>query len=238
MEKETIVISKKYILIHSEDDYVIVDTGSPLSYHKSGQLSFGGISHECQTSIIGVDGDALSEETGMHVVGLIGMDILNSCHNVLFDYGNAQIIVNDDQWDESNLTPLSSGTKMSIPYIDILIEGKKARVLVDTGAPISYISEAYTNGLPIKDRLHDYNPALGKFLTDVRDAKVEIGTNTHVMPFGNLPSHVHMLLKLMGADGVIGYELFSRYELLYQNRQWYICSGSHLQSFKISLRKE
>ena len=56
MSRETIVISRKYMLIHSGDDYVVVDTGSPLSYHTSGQLSFCGISHECQTSIVGVDG--------------------------------------------------------------------------------------------------------------------------------------------------------------------------------------
>ena len=227
MSRETIVTSNKYILLQNEDGFVIVDTGSPMSFHRSGRLSFGGISHACSTSIIGVNVDALSEESGLNVTGLLGMDIMNKYDNVLFDYRNSQIIVNDDRIDESNMIMLPSGSIMGIPYTDISIEGRNARVFVDTGAPISYISDNYTNGLTSKDRLHDYNPALGEFWTEIYDVRVGIGADTHVMPFGNLSNLIQMSLSMVGIDGIIGYELFSRYQLLYQNRHLYICNNNH-----------
>ena len=61
----------------------------------------------------------------------------NKHNSVCFDYGNAQIIVDDDRLEELDITPLSSGRIMNTPYIDISIEGRRARVFVDTGAPIS-----------------------------------------------------------------------------------------------------
>ena len=221
MKKEAIVISKKYILTQSAEGYVIVDTGSPSSYHESGQLTFGGVSHACPTSIIGVDGRALSTEVGLPVVGLVGMDVMNTCNHIFFDYTNAQIAVGDDRQDVSGAIPLPSGSIMGVPYIDIPVENRRARVFLDTGAPISYISGSYTNNLTPKDSVQDYNPVLGKFRTDIYEVRVGIGADTHVMSFGNLSTPIQMALKLVGIDGIIGYELFSRYGMLYQGGRWY-----------------
>lgn len=143
MKKEAIVISKKYILTHSTEGYVIVDTGSPSSYHESGQITFGGVNHACSTSMIGVDSRALSAEVGLPVVGLVGMDIMNTCNHIFFDYTNAQITVDDDRRDVSDAIPLPSGSIMGVPYIDIPVENRRARVFLDTGAP-SRISPAHT----------------------------------------------------------------------------------------------
>ena len=226
MSMESIVISNKYILIPTGNEYTVVDTGSPLSYHESGQLSFGGTIHDCQTSIVGVDGDRLSGEVGLPVAGLLGMDIINKHNSVCFDYGNARIIVDDDRLEESDITPLPSGRIMNTPYIDISIEGRRARVFVDTGAPISYISNSYTNGLASINRLHDYNPAFGDFMTDIFEVNVNIGTDTHVMHLGNLPALIQMSLGLVQVDGIIGYELFSRYAVLYRDGEWFVCRNT------------
>ena len=223
MNKERIVFSKKYILIQNSDDYVVVDTGSPLSYHRSGQLSFGGTINKCQTRIFGVDGNALSDEVGLTVAGLLGMDIIGKFNNVSFDYANSQIMVDDEELENLDVIPLPSGSFMGLTYIDILVEERNARVFVDTGAPISYISDAYTHGLPPKESLSDYNPAFGRFTTDIFEVNVSIGPNTHFMPMGNLPTAFQMALNLANVDGVIGYEMFSRHKLLYQNKQWHIC---------------
>lgn len=78
--------------------------------------------------------------------------------------------------------------------------------------------------------MQDYNPVLGKFRTDIYEVRVGIGADTHVMSFGNLSTPVQMALKLVGIDGIIGYELFSRYGLLYQGGRWYAYSNGKPQS--------
>ena len=221
MHKEEISIQKKYVLLINQEEGIIIDTGSPVSFHQSGKVSFGGKEFQCSKSILGMDQEALHEVFDLPIAGLIGMDILGQFDNLVFDYANHSILC-DANLDEYDLLAMPSGAVMGIPYVDLKIADTNSRVFIDTGAPISYISDSYVMHSTAKDRLCDYHPIYGEFWTDIFDLQVEIEGETVTMQFGKLPAGLHVLLQLTGADAVIGYELLSRYTWVLQGSHSYV----------------
>ena len=54
---------------------VLIDTGSPLSFHSDGVIALGGETFNVPTSLMGTGSDYVTENVGTDVNGLVGMDI-------------------------------------------------------------------------------------------------------------------------------------------------------------------
>jgi hypothetical protein len=65
-----------HIIVDAEQQ-LIVDTGSPVSFHSSGMINLCGESIAVKTSIPGVSADYLSSKVGTRIDGLLGMDIIH-----------------------------------------------------------------------------------------------------------------------------------------------------------------
>ena len=218
---ETISIWKKYILLINLEGCVIIDTGPPMSFHRSGVITFAGTEHICTRTLPGIDTTTLSNELDQHVVGLIGMDIMSKYGSIIFDYPNCQLLIGYDI-DETTQTLLPSGNIMGASYIDLTIEGKNAQLFMDTGAPTSYISSSFTNGHEELETTHDYHPFYGEFISKTYELTIKVNGQSEKIIFGNLPSILQMPISMTGADGVIGYDFFNNHRLLYKQSKWFI----------------
>lgn len=108
-------------------------------------------------------------------------------------------------------------------FFDMKVRGRSARMAFDTGAKTSYIREAYVRGVQAaeKDR-PDFNPSLGHFSSDIYRLQCCLGGKKAVpcpeaepfdAGFGSFPA-VSQMLAFLSADGIIGFELLKRFEVV------------------------
>ena len=72
-----IILSRDHILIDSADGILLVDTGSPMSFHENGMIRLGDEEFQVPTSLMGVDASYIADKVGERVSGLLGMDIIS-----------------------------------------------------------------------------------------------------------------------------------------------------------------
>ena len=73
---ETIIVNR-HLLINDGRGNMLIDTGSPASFHVEREIHVGEDTHNVPTSYMGTTTQYLSQKVGCEIVGLIGMDILS-----------------------------------------------------------------------------------------------------------------------------------------------------------------
>ena len=213
------VINDHLILTDNGQD-ILIDTGSPISFHPLGNLIIGDNDFSVQSCIPGVSTQYLSEKVGCEIQGLLGMDIINSMPT-LFNLKKCFILIDDNteypnHFKNCPLSPLAGG----LVAIIISVNGKEAKMIVDSGAPISYIRHDFLSGLESAGIMDDFSPFIGNFQTDTFVCEVDTLTHQNVyrQRFGIPPQVISITLELLNVDGVIGIELFKQYRLQFKNQ--------------------
>jgi len=201
-----------HILIVSGGDLLLVDTGSPSSFHQSGQMTLCEETFPVPKSLMGVDADYISRQLHVSVKGLIGMDYI-SVHPMSLDV-SAGLLTFD--CDETGWIPLKSATIPGAVLLTINVCGKPANVILDTGAPVSYISPKFTAGREPLCTVNDFSPfhSTGTFETEVFSLPCSIAGQDFYMRLGNLPEGLGMMLSMLGADGAVGMDMLRHFKVL------------------------
>ena len=209
-----------YLIITDNDQNILVDTGSPMSFHPSGSIGFGENEFAAQSCIPGVSIPYLSEKVGCEMHGLLGMDIINHMP-MLFSLKDGFVLFDDDarylnHFKKYPLGPLSGG----LVAITISVNGKNANVIIDSGAPISYIRPNFVSGLECAGIMDDFSPFIGNFQTETFICEVDTltGLEKYRQRFGIPPQIISMTLDMLQVDGIIGIELFKRYRIQLNNQ--------------------
>ena len=204
-----ITLALDHILIDTVDGILLVDTGSPMSFHENGLIRLGGEEFPVPTSLMGVDSSYIAEKVGVHVSGLLGMDIISRT-GMKIDIPGRQITLSPST-DGMNRVP--SRTGMGYMSIEMFVAGKPANVILDTGAPTSYVARMYTEGLTPIGQVTDFNPLVpgDTFETPVFEFPASFAGNEFTMKAGHLPGSLQMMLSVLGVDGVVGMELLKRF---------------------------
>jgi hypothetical protein len=105
--------------------------------------------------------------------------------------------------------------------VNLDVEGQSVKLALDTGAWISYIDKKFTEGKPVSETKEDFSPLIGQFSTPIYSMQVSAANQTFPVNFGNLPSQMATMLKLMGIYGVIGFDLFNAFTVVidFENQQ-------------------
>jgi hypothetical protein len=105
---------------------------------------------------------------------------------------------------------------MGYMSLEMEIRGLVASVIIDTGAPTSYVSESLTEGLPSVGTVEDFNPFVpgDVFETPLFEFPASFAGLSFTMRAGHLPQMMGSVLGLLGVDGVIGMELLRKRPLL------------------------
>ena len=101
--------------------------------------------------------------------------------------------------------------------VDMEIRGRVAKVILDTGAPTSYVSPSLTEGLTSVDTVTDFNPSVpgGTFETPIFEFPASFAGQRFEMRAGHLPTLMQTMIYFLGVDGVVGMELLKRQPLLF-----------------------
>lgn len=201
-----------HAIINSEDDVILIDTGSPATIHKSNNIIFLGQSFDTSTDLMGMTNETISELLGMHVTTLLGTDILRN-FKMLFDYRNAEVRFSRNDFDFSGqISPIN--TIMGVPLVELEVAGNKVNCALDTGAKISYLASTLTTSYTSVGKERDFYPGLGNFETECYNIDTALGEEHFLVKYGNLPGVLEMALMMTGMKGVIGSDLFRNFKVL------------------------
>ncbi|WP_027455771.1 hypothetical protein [Xylanibacter brevis] len=207
-----------HIIINNEQKLVF-DTGSPLSFHSLGHIFIGDETITVPTSLPEVLAEYLSQNIGCDVQGLIAMDIINN-HSTTISLKDGFLLMNDDAPFGTEFCNLNMSRSLGgLLCIKVKVNKRTAKMIVDSGAKISYISPNFVNGMKEENNVEDFSPYIGNFLTPLFTCDVDllVGGISYSQQFGILPAIISTMLFLYGADGLFGVELFKRYRLQIMN---------------------
>ena len=198
-------------LLINDGQGVIVDTGSPTSFHDSGSLLICGNHYDVPKSIMSVNSDYLSSEIGGEIHGLLGMDIIRE-HPILFDLGLNHIYMDDDALYNSRFN------SFVLPYnlvcIELVVNNKCARLIVDSGAKISYIDSSFVEERHTVVTKQDFSPLFGHFSTNVYDCIVQFLDERDItLQFGTPPASLAHFLSTLQVQGILGIDFFKAFRL-------------------------
>ena len=226
--KHKTMLYNKHLLIETNRGVILIDTGSPASFHEASCIEINGREHKVSTSYMGITAQYLSQKIGCQISGLLGMDIMN-LYEIYIDIRPVSYAIGDVCFFEPNGSVSVRGKSiMGIPTVEALINGHKALLLFDTGAPISYIDRAYTQCAPISDTIIDFSPLIGcdefevdRYMLTTRFDNVYGRDGKSEIAYGNTPPQIAMMLKALQVDGIIGYDLMEKYRIVIDRGRLY-----------------
>ena len=216
MTEYEIKLSKGHILIHDGEGWLLVDTGSPLSFHESGRITLDGKTRRAFRSFPGVDAAYVSGKVGERVGGLVGMDILGWAP-VKIDLPAGKLTIG---CTTEGMTRVPSRTLMTgHVLVDMIVNGRPTSLVLDTGAPVSYVDPSFTEGLEPVGTIIDFMPGLfggdDTYETHVFEFPASFAGREFMMKAGHLPAEKQLEVSMVGATGAVGYELFSRFPVAF-----------------------
>lgn len=202
-----------HLIINNDGQKVLVDTGSPVSIGRSNHFLFMDQEHNCMTSYLGQDINAFAEMIGYDIDVLMGMDVIGN-YNMLTDYKSAKVTFSTEDIPFESVCIISIAQTKGVFFVVLKVKGEDVRLFLDTGAKISYIAETYTSGETAIEVLEDFYPMIGQFTTPIYAMEASIGGQSFPVKFGKLPKLIALPLQMVGIEGIIGYDLFSKYKVL------------------------
>ena len=222
------ILYKKHILLETDRGVILVDTGSPASFHKDGCIEINGREHNVPTNYMGISATYVSKKIGHEVDGLLGMDIIN-LYEMWVDVRDAYPAIGEVFFvDPDESKPYKGANVMGIPICEVVIGRNKAKLLFDTGAPISYLSDRYIGHAPIYDEVKDFSPLMGgdeyavhRHLISTTFCGFLSGEAEHDVAYGQMPMQLSMLLNMLHVDGIIGYDLIEKFRVVVDRGEIY-----------------
>lgn len=205
-------------LVIEDGQHLVVDTGSTISFHSSGHIEFGGETVAVRTSIPMVPHAYLKEKVGADIEGLLGMDIINQ-HYVEFSMKDSLLfsgVENDCSFFPRFKSPENNHLLGGLIGISVFVNGRKANLLVDSGAQLSYIHPSYVSGFEPVEVKNDFSPFIGDFQTPIYTCVLESERPrlSFLQNMGILPDVIQQYVSRLGIDGIIGVDFFIEYRFL------------------------
>lgn len=206
----------KHILIESNNSLLLVDTGSPCSFHKDGIIKIGDQDFNVPKDLMGLDSKYLSEKVGINISGLIGMDIMNH-YSVWFNspkFGNNILFSEKDEVEGQRLS--DSVNFMGCPSLTLEVNHRKGKLLFDSGAPVSYISSKFLSDVSPCGKTYDFSPLIKSDSYEVKLFYLESKLNQYRFntQFAQMPSELELILSSYKIDGIIGFDLIDHFNLI------------------------
>ena len=199
---------------------VLVDTGSPITFGRDKEFEFMGKHCSCQTEFSGKTISDIASMMGYDVDVLMGLDLITQ-FRMKTDYQKKEITFSTEEIPFESQCSIPITLENGVVCVNLDVEGQSVKLALDTGAWISYIDKKFTEGKPVSETKEDFSPLIGQFSTPIYSMQVSAANQTFPVNFGNLPSQMATMLKLMGIYGVIGFDLFNAFTVVFdfENQQ-------------------
>ena len=200
-----------HAIIHDGENIILLDTGSPVTFHNQTTLLFLDKNYNVTTDAMGVNIPVLSDLVRYQITTLMGTDILGK-YLIEFDYSRQKVTFrNADSDFEGTAIPIIS--LMNIPVVNLGINGQQLRFFLDSGARLSYLNEKYTFGSKSLGEEEDFYPGIGRYRVPCFLMETLAGNSPFLVKYGTPPDRVIQLLKACQVDGIIGYDFFARFRI-------------------------
>lgn len=201
-----LLLEQDHLAVRLDGGLWVLDTGSPFSFGRADAVRLGGDRLPVPDEAFGLDADRLSDLVGARLEGLIGTDLLNG-FDLDFDLpGGALTVGTGLPVPDGDRIPLTD--LMGVPALEARSELGAHRMLLDTGAQLSYLQADGADRFPAAGPVQDFLPMFGTFETETRSVPFRVGTTDVTLRCGRLPDLMGMTLGLGGVDGIVGAELF------------------------------
>lgn len=190
---------------------VLVDTGSPVTFGRGERLHIGDGSHTIATGVLGFTVETAAEHIrklpgvapDFDVDVLLGTDLLWG-HELLLDFHGRTLCISPAAPREG-ATRCSSRTRFLVE--DLIVGGRGILALVDTGAPVSYLSTPHTEGVPVAGWARDFFHGGGDFQVPLRVVPCTFRGRALHGSFAEPPVSVWMSMRLLGVQAIVGTDL-------------------------------
>lgn len=207
---------------------MLIDTGAPVSFGDTRGVELAGRRLNFGESIAGVTAQDISRFVGTHVAAVLGGDVLNTM-DIAIDPRRLAVTFGD----RLVLTGQELGVEyfMEVPIVIARLCGMECRLVLDTGAKLSYGPATLLNAFPKAGRAKDFYPGIGEFETETFTADLEIVGTPLKLEFGLLPDALQGLLSITGASGILGTQLLDHFRIGISGRRkrLYLDRISHSQ---------
>lgn len=148
----------------------------------------------------------IAHELGRPIHWLVGNDTLGRTPFIV-DWSGRRIVLEAPPFPGPSVALRS---QLGLYRTEIEVEAAGVHeAIIDTAAPISYGPAGAFAGLQKVGRRTDFHPLLGRFETDIYQARVTVGALSFDCTFGELPAELQAILPLAGSNGwIIGSDLF------------------------------
>ncbi len=213
MQKFKLENANGYVVFKANGKNVLVDTGSPITFAaKKGECveicgekcepSVGVLAGIAQTSGMVPDFSKLTKLMGKEISLLLGNDVLSK-YKILIDVPKGEIA-----FDTEDIAFDGSEIKLEHTNGYILVRmnvnGRKSKVILDTGVLMSYLSNYYLKGCFVTSTFDDYSPIYGRIHSDVFLVPVIFGGKKFDLDCGKMPESLLFQASVVNAGGVIG----------------------------------
>jgi len=212
--------SHNHLIITVGEVRVLLDTGSPYSFRMQGgpdRLVLGGR----EIPLLPMPVRAAAMQQGMELLGtsfgvLLGMDAMKSwTWDISWEAGKVRVTPSGATESFGTWLPLEPSLgKWDGSCPSFRAEGGQSRVLLDTGAELSYVVGSIPPTAVEVDSSQDYNPILGLFESPVWEDSLELHGHTIPIRFGRLPAAGETLLRGHGARWVVGRDLTRSFRVI------------------------
>lgn len=194
---------------------VLVDTGSPVTFGRGERLTLPGGDHPIATGVLGFTVETAAEHIrklsgvapDFDVDVLLGTDLLWG-HELVLDFPARRLSISPAARPEG-AAQCSSRTRFLIE--DLIVGGQGVLALVDTGAPVSYISMRHTEGFPVAGWARDFFHGGGDFQVPLRLVHHTFRGRKAESPFAEPPVAVWMAMRLLGVQAIVGTDLLESF---------------------------
>ncbi len=196
--------SSGHLFVTAQGERWLLDTGSPTSIGRAGQLELDGTRFPLRPSLLGLDIDSLVTSVGEPFSGLIGTDILGRL-DLEIDLPSGLLKVSDSPLDVEGCV-IELEAFMGVPLVHARSTVGSHRMFFDTGAQLSYFNHPSLDSGEPAGEVRDFYPTIGEFHTTTYRVAFRIGSAHFSLRCGRLPELLSATLAMAGAEGIIGNE--------------------------------
>ena len=155
----------------------------------------------------------LSQVLGAHINGVLGADFLCNFHTIV-DYRGGSIYVSRRVRDFCGWTAQNLDANWT-PIVEMTINSESKRFLLSTGFGIGYLRDFKGSSRDLILREYCDGASLQtQHVTDVFCIRASYGPCCVKLRIGqSLPAGLDAFLQNLHADGVVGYDFFSRFKV-------------------------
>jgi hypothetical protein len=199
-----------HVVIQSDGQNLLLDTGSPITFSQARFVQLIDRHPIKYREFQGVDCDTISRFIGIPIDIVVGMDLMAGL-NISIDAGRQEVTIGGQRPLEFDFSG-DFEYLMGVPIVKLKVDGREIRMIVDTGAKLSYLNNSILERYPQVGTESDFYPGIGEFKSETYHVPIALGNPDQTMTFGKLPGLLSILLDSFNADGILGFELYEKGE--------------------------